>query len=98
MHHNFNLNDFSSLTGLGHLLGFNDPMTHEDHVLDEMKILTEYHFRLWKSRINLHRCLDALGVAKHIWRAFQLNAYIPIEEEFPAKILYEKVRKDYLNV
>ena len=52
-----------------------------------MKLLVDYHFRLWANRRRLHACLDRVGLARRLWRGFQLNGYLPATSLFPERLL-----------
>ena len=72
-------------SGLGRLLPRD--LSHSSHVTDEVKLLVDYHFRLWAGRRGLHACLDRLGLARRLWRGFQLNGYLPVTSPFPERLL-----------
>ncbi|XP_048245494.1 carbohydrate sulfotransferase 11-like [Haliotis rufescens] len=66
--------------GLGYLVS---NKSHQDHVENEMRMLISYHFEL-QSRRNINKkCLTTTALTGRLWRAFQLNGYISLEEEFP---------------
>ncbi|XP_076461805.1 carbohydrate sulfotransferase 11-like [Babylonia areolata] len=77
-------------TGLSDVLKLQ--LTHSTHVLDELQQLTAYHFQ-HVQRKGFSACLDYLGVARRLWRAFQLNGYIPTDLAFPEPFLESPLRK-----
>ncbi|KAL8599474.1 hypothetical protein ACOMHN_065273 [Nucella lapillus] len=70
-------------------------MSHSDHVLDELEQLTLYHYDHFRRLgTRLKSCLDYLGVARRLWRGFQLNGYISPDDTFPA----DHLRKHLFNL
>ncbi|XP_070173682.1 uncharacterized protein [Littorina saxatilis] len=83
-------------SGLGHLLP-ESSRRQSSHVMDEVKLLADYHFRLWDRRQALKACLDRVGLARRLWRAFQLNGYIPNSEPYPEKLLTDQLNEFTLS-
>ena len=56
---------------------------HAHYAEDEVRMLTEYHFRLYETRPGLRQCLKHSGVAGRLWKAFVLNGFIGDNATFP---------------
>ncbi|XP_070208603.1 carbohydrate sulfotransferase 10-like isoform X1 [Littorina saxatilis] len=56
---------------------------HAHYAQDEVRMLTEYIFRVFEARPPLRKCLTHAGVAERLWMAFVLNGYIGDAQTFP---------------
>ncbi|KAK7483127.1 hypothetical protein BaRGS_00025623 [Batillaria attramentaria] len=60
--------------GLGHLV--QGHQGHRQYMKDEVRMLTEYVFRLYETRPGLRKCLRHSDLVDRLWRAFVLNGFI----------------------
>ena len=69
--------------GLSHVIEGHGPANHGE---DEIRMLTDYIFKIYKSRYSkLGPCLTNSGLVHRLWQAFVLNGYIADDLEFPQK-------------
>ncbi|XP_046547731.1 carbohydrate sulfotransferase 8-like [Haliotis rubra] len=74
--------------GLGYLLSNKSQTSHAE---DEMRMLIAYHFELQSRRDINKKCLTTTDVTRRLWRAFQFNGYISLDEVFPEQRVQEVV-------
>ncbi|XP_041374623.1 carbohydrate sulfotransferase 11-like isoform X2 [Gigantopelta aegis] len=83
-----------SQVNLQHIMDNYDPKTH---VVDEMVMLTEYNFQLLK-RTNCKHCIKREDIALRLWKAFQINGYLPLKTEFPSEKLKDIDASTFIDV
>ncbi|XP_041371204.1 carbohydrate sulfotransferase 11-like [Gigantopelta aegis] len=69
--------------GQEHLASYNDN-EHQGHVLNELSMLIDYNFALL-NKTFYKRCISQRGMAVRLWKAFQMNGYIPFDMDFADK-------------
>ena len=54
--------------------------SHEHHVYQEMEMLINYNWHVLQQK-HYHTCSGGLDLAKRLWKAFQINGYLPMESD-----------------
>ncbi|KAL8618749.1 hypothetical protein ACOMHN_015159 [Nucella lapillus] len=60
--------------------------SHE-HVLQEMDMITKYNFAIWKRKRRIRNCASRLQLSRLLWKAFQINGYLPSDKPFPSRLM-----------
>ncbi|XP_041374636.1 carbohydrate sulfotransferase 11-like isoform X2 [Gigantopelta aegis] len=67
--------------GLEYLMDGYDPVSH---VEDEMAMLITYNFNLLAQNF-VDKCSNTRDLARRLWKAFQINGYLPEDAELPVQ-------------
>ncbi|XP_041374758.1 uncharacterized protein LOC121387646 [Gigantopelta aegis] len=83
-----------SQVNLGHLIGDHNTKTYVEH---ELAMLTEYNFGLFQFPY-CGRCMNRADVAKRLWKAFQINGYLPNDAKLPLEHLKNITTDRFLDI